>query len=301
MCLPPSGGWVWSLYRGKGRGTVWYPGGDDLSVTLTNFYEDDTMWHERLVLWPSMEDPHLWRSRFSKPTYRFSDAVDDDAFKKYVQKAIEEVKKAGHWDDSKIPQMMLNFKKKEVATTSCLGRMLVNRRLKGKGAIIDPSNQGLAPSKHCFRGFVWSSEENCEEAWVKSCQSFQWLVSWSMRNWHCQSGPGLGEGTFGVPGYVGSLQKRYEVPTPVLAELSKALGPETAALEVEGAEAGKSPDDARILAVEYDAQDKRHNKWKVVCQDLQGLAVGGASVHSPHAKADAKVLASDLGPLQANS
>ena len=119
-----------------------------VGITLANFYEDDTMWHERLVLWPSMEDRHLWYiltpdfdvypelfnldgntgpnrvrvkgttfsywSRFSEPTYRFSDAVDDDAFKKYVQKAIEEVKKAGHWDDSKIPQMMLNLKGEEL-------------------------------------------------------------------------------------------------------------------------------------------------------------------------------------------
>ncbi|CAJ1441652.1 unnamed protein product [Effrenium voratum] len=281
-----------------------------VGMTLANFYEDDTMWHERLVLWPSMEDRHLWYiltpdfdvypelfnldgntgpnrvrmkgttfsywSRFSEPTYRFSDAVDDDAFKKYVQKAIEEVKKAGHWDDSKIPQMMLNLKGEEVATTSYLGRMLVNRRLKGKGAVIDPSNQGLAPVKPvCMapEGFVWISEENCggrslgEELPVFPGAGV--MVSEKLAL--VKVGQDWVKGRLvkveDVPDYVESLRKRYEVPTPVLAELSKALGPETAALEVEGAEAGKSPDDARILAVDYDAQDERYKEWKVVCQE----------------------------------
>ncbi len=29
-------------------------------MTLASFYEDDTVWHERLVIWPSMEDPFAW-------------------------------------------------------------------------------------------------------------------------------------------------------------------------------------------------------------------------------------------------
>ncbi|CAJ1390919.1 unnamed protein product, partial [Effrenium voratum] len=171
-------------------------------------------------------------------------AVDDDAFKKYVQKAIEEVKKAGHWDDSKIPQMMLNLKGEEVKPVC------------------------MAPE-----GFVWISEENCggrslgEELPVFPGAGV--MVSEKLAL--VKVGQDWVKGRLvkveDVPDYVESLRKRYEVPTPVLAELSKALGPETAALEVEGAEAGKSPDDARILAVDYDAQDERYKEWKVVCQE----------------------------------
>ena len=34
--------------------------GIQVGMTLASFYEDDTVWHERLVIWPSMDDPVSW-------------------------------------------------------------------------------------------------------------------------------------------------------------------------------------------------------------------------------------------------
>ena len=111
----------------------------DLRVgkTLAVWFSDDHVWHERLVLWPSGTTPtsyyiltpdddvyveeldpgvndgptrtrikgdtfNYW-SRFREGTYRFSQGVDDDEFKRSIEIAIKESKDAGTWDDSKSP------------------------------------------------------------------------------------------------------------------------------------------------------------------------------------------------------
>ena len=118
-----------------------------VGMTLADFYEDDTMWHERLVRWPAMDGTKSWFilspdfdiyaelfdldgsqgpsrvriknqtfqywSRFSQASYRFS-----EAFKKYIGEAIEEVRKAGHWDDGQVPSTMINRKGDTVSTTA---------------------------------------------------------------------------------------------------------------------------------------------------------------------------------------
>ena len=107
--------------------------------TLAVWYSDDSMWHERLLLWPSMKpsEPAVWWvytpdqdmypeqldlnpaegpmririkgktfrywSRFSEPTYRFRDVIDNDELKRLIRQAIDEVKAAGHWSEDQIP------------------------------------------------------------------------------------------------------------------------------------------------------------------------------------------------------
>ena len=43
--------------------------------------------------------------------------------------------------------------------------------------------------------------------------------------------------------------------------------PPPEALAVEDEDRQLPPEDARILAVDYDAQDERHKEWKIVCQE----------------------------------
>ena len=104
-------------------------------MTLASFYEDDTVWHERLVIWPSMDDPVSWyiltpdldlyvekydldgstgpkrvrmkgvtfqySSRFREPVYRFKIQVTDEDFKKYVREPLTRSKEKAigrtHW------------------------------------------------------------------------------------------------------------------------------------------------------------------------------------------------------------
>ena len=124
-------------------------------MTLASFYEGDTVWHERLVIWPSMDDPVSWYiltpdldlyvekydldgstgpkrvrmkgvtfqywSRFREPVYRFKIQVTDEDFKKYVREAIDEIKREGHWKDSLVPKSLFDRSGKEVSATAFLG------------------------------------------------------------------------------------------------------------------------------------------------------------------------------------
>ena len=114
-------------------------------------------------------------SRFSQASYRFSEVVTDDAFKKYISEAIEEVRKAGHWDEKQVPSTMINRKGETVSTTAYLGRLLVKFRMSRQaaaGAVFDPALQGLAnaaydedlqrqlkPVVSAPDGMIWISEE----------------------------------------------------------------------------------------------------------------------------------------------
>ena len=135
--------------------------GIQVGMTLASFYEDDTVWHERLVIWPSMEDPFAWYiltpdldlyvekydldaatgpnrvrmrgvtfkfwSRFREPVYRFRTEVTDEDFKKYIQEAIEEIKKEGKWDDALVRRKLWDRSGEEVSATAYLGSVLVKR------------------------------------------------------------------------------------------------------------------------------------------------------------------------------
>jgi len=141
--------------------------GIQVGMTLASFYEDDTVWHERLVIWPSMDDPVSWYiltpdldlyvekydldgstgpkrvrmkgvtfqywSRFREPVYRFKIQVTDEDFKKYVREAIDEIKREGHWKDSLVPKSLFDRSGKEVSATAFLGPILVKRRQMNKG------------------------------------------------------------------------------------------------------------------------------------------------------------------------
>ena len=61
-------------------------------------------------------------SRFKEATYRSGDPVGDKQFKSFVEPAVQEVKKVGHWDDSSVLQTMLDRHGREVSTTAYMGR-----------------------------------------------------------------------------------------------------------------------------------------------------------------------------------
>ena len=292
-----------------------------VGMSLANFYEDDTMWHERLVLWPSMDDINSWYiltpdfdvypevfdldgsqgpsrvrikgttfrywSRFSQPTYRFAEPVDDDTFRRYIEKAMDAVKKSGHWNDSKIPSTLVSRKGDSVPTSSYLGRLLTKYKTSpGAGAFFDPAAQGLLPGAYLGalqqnlkpvapapEGMVWISEEISagkrlgEELDV--CPGGGVMVDDTTAL--VQVGPGWVKGVLlrveAVPHHVELLKKKYEaLPHP--EELRRDLGPPVAE---EAGEKGRDEvafaEDARILQVDYDAQEERHKEWKNVCQE----------------------------------
>lgn len=299
-----------------------------VGMVLANFYEDDTMWHERLVLWPSMEDPrdwyiltpdedyyverfdlnpsdgpkrvrmkgvtfHYW-SRFSEPVYRFSSPVDDASFKKYIQIAIDEIKKGGLWNESKVPRTILNLKGEEVSATAYLGRILVTKRVieKGRGAIVPALGADLGelkfagelegkvkPVSYAPEGFVWISMENIgmrqlgEEldvipgygVMVKDDLALILLGGEWMKGRLCRVEE--------VPRFVEELKKRYEKRAHAedlqeqlnLGQTGQSAPP--AEKDEDGEAAEKVSEDARILAVDYDNQEERHKEWKIVSQE----------------------------------
>ena len=70
------------------------------------------------------------------------------------------------------------------------------------------------------------------------------------------------------PGHVETLKQRYGAPT-LSAELKHELGVGKAEEigEGRGREEALGSEDARILQVDYDAQEERHKEWKVACQE----------------------------------
>lgn len=291
-----------------------------VGMTLANFYEDDTMWHERVVLWPAMDDDKSWWivtpdfdvyperfdldgrsgpsrvrikgttfsywSRFREPTYRFASALSDEEFKGYVEQAMEETRKAGAWKPELIPKTLINRKGQEVSTASFLGRAL-RVRLTGKfGAVHDPALQGVAPADYAGdlgsrlkpivpapEGYLWVAEEMLagrslgEELGV-------------LPGGGVMVGSDIGLVMIGqefirgrllkieeVPAHAESLRKRYMPPeAPVVARQELAPPPQVLAVEEED-KGQASPEDARILSVDYDAQDERYKEWKLVCQE----------------------------------
>jgi hypothetical protein len=216
--------------------------------------------------------------------YRFSEVVTDDAFKKYISEAIEEVRKAGHWDEKQVPSTMINRKGETVSTTAYLGRLLVKFRMSRQaaaGAVFDPALQGLAPAAYdedlqrqlkpvvsAPDGMVWISEE-CpagkrlgEELDVRPGRGVMIGDNIAL----VQVGADWVKGSLlrveVVPGHVETLKQRYGAPT-LSAELKHELGVGKAEEigEERGREEAVGSEDARILQVDYDAQEERHKEW----------------------------------------
>ena len=109
------------------------------------------------------------------------EAVREDAFKKYIGEVIEEVRKAGHWDEKQVPSTMINRKGETVSTTAYLGRLLVKFRMSRKraaGAVFDPA---LAPAAYD------------EDLSANSSQLFLLQTAWSGYLRECAAGKRLGE------------------------------------------------------------------------------------------------------------
>lgn len=139
--------------------------GDNLAV----FYSDDTVWHERITLWPvkrgtgsgfvwwivtpdfdvypeDLNDPSegparvrirgktfkYW-SRFTAATYRFADALTDEERRRYMKEAIAEMRDTGGWDDTNIPRAIVDAKGREVPPSIYLPGVVMRRRIPMRG------------------------------------------------------------------------------------------------------------------------------------------------------------------------
>ena len=293
---------------------------------LAVWYVDDSMWHERLVLWPDMrpgevsswwiltpdldvyserydlnpaEGPSRVRikgttfkywSRFSEPTYRFRDALEDDEVKSYMKQVIEDIKNDGSWDDSKIPEKIFNRAGKEETSTAYLGRVLIPRRIAGKGAGVltlpaaEPLESPLAYSEEVSaamgplspapEGFIWISEENGygkrigEELEVSAGEGVMLNHEVALvklrRGWI----KGRKMKIEDVPAYVEQVRRRYQEYLDegrLQEDLGLAAKPEAKPKEDDAA----SPEDARVLAIDWDAQGERYKEFKVAVQESE--------------------------------
>ena len=114
-------------------------------------------------------------SRFRESSYRFSEVLDDESFKTHIGQAIQLTKDSGKWDESKVPQTLIDRRGREVSSVAFLGRQLLPRhRIRGKGSLMGPAgdqNGGgqvdypselkdkIKPIIQAPEGVVWISEE----------------------------------------------------------------------------------------------------------------------------------------------
>ena len=295
-----------------------------VGMTLASFYEDDTVWHERLVVWPSMEDPLGWYiltpdldlyvekydldastgpkrvrmrgvtfrfwSRFREPVYRFRSDVTDEDFKKYIQKAIEEIKKDGRWNDALVPKNLWDRSGKEVSATAYLGLILVRRRVRAKGlGVVHPGphlppelEEGfhpelldkIQPVSPAPEGFVWISEETKggkklgEELDVLRGHGVSIDQSVALVQFKGDYIKGKLLRVEDVPSYVEELRSRYKAPA-LPAELSADLVNREGAEDPKDVQEEKTTEDARVLAIDYDSQGERYKEWKLVSQECE--------------------------------
>lgn len=133
------------------------------------WYSDDTVYHERILVWKV--DATTWHvltpdgdvyaedwsgrgsdgpvsfklkgtdfryySRVSKPVYRFSEFPSDNEFRQHVETALKDLGEFGNvpsWRPSKVVDMKGN----ECDAVAYLGRLLVPRRIYGRGTVQEP-------------------------------------------------------------------------------------------------------------------------------------------------------------------
>lgn len=294
----------------------------DLRVgkTLAVWFSDDHVWHERLVLWPSGTTPtsyyiltpdddvyveeldpgvsdgptrtrikgdtfNYW-SRFREGTYRFSQGVDDDEFKRSIEIAIKESKDAGTWDDSRVPPTLLDRKGREVSTTAYLGCVVSRRRMTGKGlhqgpqlaaglgvADYDPDLKSrMKPLVVAPEGYVWISEEASkvvglgEELLVERGRGVMVSDEVGLVMLRGDWIKGRLKKVVDVPSYAEELKGRYmDTALPALEELETGAAAGVSKADDEEAEA---PEDIRILRVDYDSQGDRYKDYKESVREL---------------------------------
>ena len=216
--------------------------------------------------------------------------MEDDEVKSYMKQVIEDIKKDGSWDDSKIPEKIFNRAGKEETSTAYLGRVLIPRRIAGKGAGVltlpaaEPLESPLAYSEEVSaamgplspapEGFIWISEENGygkrigEELEVSAGEGVMLNHEVALvklrRGWI----KGRKMKIEDVPAYVEQVRRRYQEYLDegrLQEDLGLAAKPEAKPKEDDAA----SPEDARVLAIDWDAQGERYKEFKVAVQESE--------------------------------
>ncbi|CAE7243495.1 pksN [Symbiodinium natans] len=147
---------------------------------LVTWYEDDDLWHERLLIWP--KDRQSWWvatpdgdmylepivgdgtlgpltfrikgvdftywSRLTRPVYRFSESVSDEDFKGWIREALQELR-GMEGPSPEVPRHVRNMKGDVVDATAYLGTILVPRRV-GAKRLVTASPTSSPATSHEF-------------------------------------------------------------------------------------------------------------------------------------------------------
>ena len=276
--------------------------------TLAFWYSDDNVWHERIALWPVMtpsQPPTWWIvtpdldiypeqldlneelgpakvrikgvtfrywSRFGQATYRFSEEFSDEDLRRWIKEAMDEVKKAHQWEDSKVPSTIINRKGEEISASGFLGRLLVSRRVVAKGRGITTVaalasdemavdftgdlKDRVKPILAAPDGYVWVAEE---------------FAAGKVPGEELDVVPGCGvmidfdTGLIQAGGQWIKGKKKVEEVHQYAKELQDRKDEEA---EAEGT-AEAASEDARVLPIDYDGQGERFKDFKVVIQESE--------------------------------
>eukprot|EP00438_Fugacium_kawagutii_P005651 Skav219568 [mRNA] locus=scaffold886:117352:118863:- [translate_table: standard] len=291
-----------------------------VGTTTAHWYSDDDVWHERIILWPSMRgdqcyyvltpDDHVYCedlrlrfdvengpsrvrvkgqtfrywSRFRESSYRFNESVDNDYLKAAIIRAMEEVKAQNEWNPTAIPSKIIDRKGKEVSSSVFLGRALVPRRLgrlsaataieEVTGSYAGACQDEVRPIEAAPEGHLWISEEATEKAMLGEEVDVRPAhgVSIGRKIGLAQVGSGfvrvrlvkVEEG----PKTAEELLSRYRQSLGIHSgfvdeETQRALGGAGKAEDYgKELEEDKQPEDARVLAVDFDSQGDRFKEFR---------------------------------------
>eukprot|EP00438_Fugacium_kawagutii_P003619 Skav206460 [mRNA] locus=scaffold2468:15414:16719:- [translate_table: standard] len=240
-----------------------------VGTTLALWCPDDDVWHERLVVFPSVSSPAAYYivtpdkdvyieelatgegpsrarirgttftywSRFRESSYQFSDVVDEEECRKYMRSAVKELRDPGSFGENKVTTTMLDRKGREVGTMAYVGSdILPRRRLPMRGHLAAPA----APELEVAGDYI-------EE--VK---------------------PGVKPLREAPPQFSEELRRKCQQIFPLSIEELTPKTPAKKAEKDEDEDEGKDPEDVRILAVDYDAQIVRHKDFKAAINKLSG-------------------------------
>ena len=274
-------------------------------MTLAVFYVDDTVWHERLLLWqlspgcwyiltPDLDlypedltmtggdgpvkikvkgkDFRYW-SRVGGTAYRFAEPVkSDEVLKSYIKQAFREGQAEESFDPDWRPEHIMDAKGGLQKSSEFLGSTLVPRRMRGRGTgILDgaPADSSAVEVSGAKVGPI-----------VPASDSHVWLCLENIDDLKFGQTVGVNPATdLMIDDHTGLVRTRSgwakvelwsatEAPEFLESRKMPSVTPPAAPVSVQSKEPSEeSSGDARALFVDFDAQGMRYKEWRTVVQE----------------------------------
>ena len=274
-------------------------------MTIAVYYSDDTMWHERIVLWqlspgvwyiltPDLDlypedltlsgsdgpsrlkvkgvDFRYW-SRVGGRAYRFAEPIkSDDELKGYIRQAYRDAASEVDFDKDWRPPHVVDVHGKVVESNTFLKNVLDMHRITGKGGKPEQSPSGTQEAEMLGAKIRPIAVAEGDKLWVclENLDGFRFGQTMRVNpatDLMVDDHTGLVRVT---SGWI-KVELVSMVDAPSLLEARRGdlhAEPQTVEKPRERQEpVEEGPSDARTLYIDYDAQGVRYKEWRSVCQE----------------------------------